>query len=304
MMSTNFVKVTKEKNFTVIDNGIFKDKQLSWKAKGLLATMLSRPSTWNFSIAGLKQMSSDGDTVVRNALRELEQNGYLKREPIRENGIIRDWKYTIYEERQPEDFTRKTKELECEEPVVENPQLVKHTQVNTNILSTEELRTNSRPYTNVYGDSDESSPETSQENIQETETNKPIRKRLFDTDDTVESKPKKKVNLYERCVDEAMNRYHDELLIVVLDYLNYRLKSKMHGFGFRAWVSLLNKLDALADFDQEKIKIVEQSLQMKWDTFAELRTGGRKSNDKSVFGETDAIHCGTPVQSFRSELTF
>lgn len=292
-MSTNFVKVTKEKNFTVIDNGIFKDDQLSWKAKGLLATMLSRPSTWNFSIAGLRQMSSDGDTVVRNALRELEQNGYLKREPIRENGIIRDWKYTIYEERQPEDFTRKTKELEIEEPVVENPQMVKRTQVNTNILNTEELKTN-KTNTNVFVNSDEFSTETTTDNIQETKTYTSRRRVLLDDGMSTNKEPKKRGNLFERCVDEAKNRYHDELLTVVLEYLNYRTKSKMHGFGFQVWVGLLNKLDALADFDQEKIRIVEQSLQMKWDTFAELRTWGKKTGCER-FGETEDMRSGVPV---------
>ena len=142
--------------------------------------------------------------------------------------------------------------------------------------------------------SNESLPETTTKNIQETEVYTSRRKRLFDTDDTVESKPKKKGNLFERCVDEAKNRYHDELLTVVLEYLNYRIKSKQHGFGFQAWVNLLNKLDALADFDQEKIKIVEQSLQMKWDTFAELRTWGKKTGCER-FGETEDMRSGVPV---------
>lgn len=151
-----------------------------------------------------------------------------------------------------------------------------------------------RPYTNVYGDSNESAIETPTENIQEPEVYPSRRKRLFDTDDTVESKPKKKGNLFERCVEEAKNRYHDELLTVVLEYLNYRIKSKQHGFGFQAWVNLLNKLDALADFDQEKVRIVEQSLQMKWDTFAELRTWGKKTGCER-FGETEDMRSGVPV---------
>ena len=35
------VTVRKDKNFTVISNDIFKDTRLSFKAKGLLTTMLS-----------------------------------------------------------------------------------------------------------------------------------------------------------------------------------------------------------------------------------------------------------------------
>ena len=299
-MNANFVKVTKDKNFTIIDNGIFQDKKLSLKAKGLLVTMLSKSSTWNFSIKGLTTLSDDGETTIRNALSELERNGYLKRTRLIEKGVIRDWKYTIYEERQNEDFSKKHDSEEivfdeppCEEPLGEKPQVEKVAQVNTNILSTEELRTN-KTNTNVFVNSDEFAPETTIEHIQETEVYPSRRKRLFDTDDTVKSKPKKKGNLFERCVDEAKNRYHDELLTVVLEYLNYRIKSKQHGFGFQAWVNLLNKLDALADFDQEKIKIVEQSLQMKWDTFAELRTWGKKTGCER-FGETEDMRSGVPV---------
>ncbi len=180
-----------------------------------------------------------------------------------------------------------TRLLETDKP--DSEKLARNYNIQTRIKETKETLSKDKV------DSDESSIETSQENIQETETNKPIRKRLFDTDDTGEEKPKrKKGNLFERCVEEAKNRYHDELLTVVLEYLNYRIKSKQHGFGFQAWVNLLNKLDALADFDQEKIKIVEQSLQMKWDTFAELRTWGRKTGCER-FGETEDMRSGVPV---------
>lgn len=117
-------------------------------------------------------------------------------------------------------------------------------------------------------------------------------------------KPKKK-NLWEKCTDEINRRYTDTTLHVMLvEYLEYRLKSKLHPMGFAGWVGLLNKLDKLGKTDEEKCKIIEQSIKMKWDTFAELKTWGRKSNDKSVFGETEAVHCGTPVQSFRVGLTF
>ena len=136
--------------------------------------------------------------------------------------------------------------------------------------------------------SDELPTETPTVNI----SGKPRRKPLFDAEE--EKQVRKKGSLFERCVEEAKNRYHDELLTVVLEYLSYRIKSKQHGFGFQAWVNLLNKLDALADFDQEKIRIVEQSLQMKWDTFAELKSWNRKSGCER-FGETEDMRSGVPV---------
>ena len=117
-------------------------------------------------------------------------------------------------------------------------------------------------------------------------------------------KPKKK-NLWEKCTDEINRRYTDTTLHVMLvEYLEYRIHSRQHPMGFAGWVGLLNKLDVLGKTDEEKCKIIEQSIKMKWDTFAELKTWGRKSNDKSVFGENDNMRCGAPIQSFRTGVIF
>ena len=129
MMSTNqVIRVRKETGFTILDNGIFKDTKLSMKAKGLLATLLSLPEDWNFSTIGLAKLCNDGEGAVRSALKELEQNGYLNRESIRERGTIVDWKYTIYEERQPKDFTKKP---EVSSPDVKNSHVPNPPQLST-----------------------------------------------------------------------------------------------------------------------------------------------------------------------------
>ena len=89
----------KKNNFTVIDNKILKNKELSLKAKGLLCLMLGLPDDWNFSEIGLTELSSDGATSVRSALQEIIEKGYLTRDRIRDkDGTLRDILYTIYEE--------------------------------------------------------------------------------------------------------------------------------------------------------------------------------------------------------------
>ena len=90
----------KKTDFTVIDNNIFKNKNLSYKGKGMLCTLLSLPEDWNYSEEGLVALSiNDGITSVRSALKELMELGYLKRERLRDNkGVLRDYIYTIYEE--------------------------------------------------------------------------------------------------------------------------------------------------------------------------------------------------------------
>lgn len=66
-------------NYTTVDNSIFKEKNMTLKAKGLFCLMWSLPNEWEFSIRGLATLSKDGERAVRSALKELELYGYLKR---------------------------------------------------------------------------------------------------------------------------------------------------------------------------------------------------------------------------------
>ena len=125
------VTVRKDKNFTVISNDIFKDNRLSFKAKGLLTTMLSCPKNWNYTIEGLSKLSTDGKASIRSALNELEEYGYLERKQLRnEKGAFTDTEYIVYE--QPMSDFRKT----------DKPTSDKRTQLDNNILNTYELNNN------------------------------------------------------------------------------------------------------------------------------------------------------------------
>ena len=107
----------KKNNFTVIDNDIFKNKELSLKAKGLLCLMLSLPDDWEYSLEGLVTLSDDGRTSVSNALNELQNLCYFRREWVYENGRIKGVEYIISEEPM-------TDELISENMISENqPQL-------------------------------------------------------------------------------------------------------------------------------------------------------------------------------------
>ena len=46
------IRVIKNRNYSVIANGIFRDKRISLKSKGLLGILLSLPQNWNLSIEG------------------------------------------------------------------------------------------------------------------------------------------------------------------------------------------------------------------------------------------------------------
>jgi hypothetical protein len=112
----------------------FYDKSLSWKAKGILSNMLSLPDDWDYSLAGLAALTSDGLAATRAAIKELEEHGYLVRKPIRENGKFVDWEYLIYE-KPVVDFPQVEKP-QVEIPQVEKPQVENRTQLNTNQSNT------------------------------------------------------------------------------------------------------------------------------------------------------------------------
>lgn len=126
-------RIEKNKNYTSMANYHFRDKNLSWKAKGILSNMLSLPEDWDYSLAGLATLSSDGMSATRTAIKELEEHGYLIRRPIRKNGRICDWEYLIFEN--PQDGNQVVGEL-----VVENQQVENQTQLNNNKSTTKELK--------------------------------------------------------------------------------------------------------------------------------------------------------------------
>lgn len=75
------IRSRREKNYTVLLNDGLRDQRLSFKARGLMAYMLSMPDDWKFYTKELvKHSDKDGRDSVRVGLKELEHCGYLKRQ--------------------------------------------------------------------------------------------------------------------------------------------------------------------------------------------------------------------------------
>lgn len=78
-------------NFTILSNEFLRDENLSLKAKGLLAYILSLPDDWKIYFEEVEKHHNDGVRAVRSAWKELEANGYARTEKLRNGNRIKEW---------------------------------------------------------------------------------------------------------------------------------------------------------------------------------------------------------------------
>lgn len=96
-MATTVFRVEKNREYVVMSNKFLREKEMSLKAKGLLALCLSLPDTWNYSLNGLCAICKESQTSIRSALKELEQFHYLKRNRKNDKNGHFIYEYVIYE---------------------------------------------------------------------------------------------------------------------------------------------------------------------------------------------------------------
>ena len=234
------------KDYTCMSNYHFKDKSISLKAKGLLSLMLSLPDEWDYSVTGLASLSSDGETSVRTAVKELEEHNYLKRTSIRENGRIIDWEYDIYE--------KPLELLEVENQQVETP-LLENT--DNKILK----QSNTKKVNKVV----------SKDTTTTTEFQFGTKKQT-----------PKKDNLFTKCValiDSYDFSQWGNIRKLLIDYLNFRLSVKDKSLYTNMWKGMLNKLCELCEDDiHEYEAVIKQSIERGYLSFYPI-SDYTKSND-------------------------
>lgn len=95
---TTVFRIEKNREFVVMSNKFLREKEMSLKAKGLLALCLALPDDWNYSLNGLCAICKESQTSIRSALKELESFNYLKRNRQQNEKGHFIYEYVIYEQ--------------------------------------------------------------------------------------------------------------------------------------------------------------------------------------------------------------
>ena len=106
--------------FTLVSNSTLQDERLSYRARGILAAILSRPDGWETNSATLAKQGREGRDAIRVALTELEHAGYLRRETLRGEGGQFVTRVTVYDSPAPENPASADQHM-ATSPAPENP---------------------------------------------------------------------------------------------------------------------------------------------------------------------------------------
>ena len=109
-------------NFTVVPNQILNDGRISFKAKGLLVFILSKPDHWRTTTSHLASIGPDGRQAIQSMMRELEQAGYVVRRRYQDSATGQ-WRYDVLVFDCPHLGTRPDEQLstDCPQPQSTSP---------------------------------------------------------------------------------------------------------------------------------------------------------------------------------------
>lgn len=116
-MSKLYIK----KRYGQAPNSLLNCPEISLKAKGLFTFLQSKPDGWSFSVKKISFQTKDGQESVNTAIKELEELGFLSREPMKDKkGQWSGYKYTLRENIEKEEKKEKRETPLRENPVTEN----------------------------------------------------------------------------------------------------------------------------------------------------------------------------------------
>ena len=124
--------------FFVVGMDVAKDQRLGLTERGMLLTLLSLPSDWNFTVEGMTKILPDGRDRIRTAMNNLKRYGYVRQaQGRREDGSFDSGYMEIYHK--PFDVSRVNDKPPSVLPSSENPTSGKAIQVNNHISNNNKL---------------------------------------------------------------------------------------------------------------------------------------------------------------------
>ena len=103
-----------DRDFTVIPNAVLRDERLSYRARGVLAAVLSRPDHWRTDAVSLARGGAEGRDAIRKAFAELRDHGYLHTVRFRRAGGRFETVSVVFDE--PRDQVRVDEQLSLVTP--------------------------------------------------------------------------------------------------------------------------------------------------------------------------------------------
>jgi len=126
------------KGFTIMVNEALQRPDLSARAKGLYAYLMTLPDDWTIRKPELYSHFTEGREAMETAFKELSAAGYIETVEIRAGGRFAEYRHTIHESSTAPQKTVNGLPV-TGKPLTENPTLL-----STDLPRTEEPSTNSR----------------------------------------------------------------------------------------------------------------------------------------------------------------
>jgi hypothetical protein len=143
-------------NFVQMHKGFFEDSRLSFKAKGILGYLLTKPDNWEVRVADLMNHAKDGRDSIYAGLKELQDHKYYYKVQSRnKKGRLSHWECFICEVPMQNPNDEIADSPYTEKPFAEEPFTVKPNTENT-LLSNN--KSNKNNFTNNDSNNNKPTP--------------------------------------------------------------------------------------------------------------------------------------------------
>lgn len=238
-------RVEKRGNFTTIDNGYLNDEDLSFKAKGILTYLLSLPDDWVVHIEQIVTKSKDGIASFRTGLSELIDKGYLKRYPVKEDGVIIRWETEINESLDIDSNSLLGENLEVEDQDIEKDDQL--------ILSKEEKKSAYDKKNDTIGDNNQGLRDLLVEN-QEVEKQSLLNTNKIKTYNTNNLIDKSLLTKLDRLWKSQRGTFSDEDIISNPSYCE-ALSKLLDDYGEDLLIKAIKNIPTLSKRRKNKIRL-------------------------------------------------